>query len=285
MRDDHALLVHPLELDVPELVGRAHGEEVVAEAEVRVGHRRGARRPLRRVEGAVEPALEGRVRDVRLERERRGPAGRLLLGVAGPAQDRRERRRRDDPRVGAGVASTLPAASIARTRNVCEPRVRSENSSGDVQRVPHGLGVERALEGEVGRERPVVGAGEVKVAIVLSVPFCGPGGSAGVRPRRRRGRARPSTRRRRLHLDDHLRVRRPDLRARACRSRRPTPRTSAAASRLLPHGTKSAPSSEHSKVEPGWSDWKVNTLLSVEENAALEARPGRCGRAGRSGWS
>src|SRR5918999_1524470 len=33
----------------------------------------------------------------------------------------------------AGVDSVLPAASIARSRSVCGPRVRSENCSGEVQ--------------------------------------------------------------------------------------------------------------------------------------------------------
>src|ERR687896_1043579 len=73
-----------------------------------------------------------------------------------------------------GVDWTLPAASTARRRSVCEPRVRSENCSGEVHEFQDV--VESRAHSKV---RSAAGVRlsvprKVKVATVSSVPFSGP---------------------------------------------------------------------------------------------------------------
>src|SRR5918992_4861701 len=73
-----------------------------------------------------------------------------------------------------GVDSIFPAASTARRRSVCEPRVRSENCSGEVQEFQDV--VESRAHSKV---RSAAGVRlslplNVKVATVSSVPFSGP---------------------------------------------------------------------------------------------------------------
>ena len=164
-RGDDELDVLPL-TDVPEAVDRAHGEEVRPEAEVLVRHagraRSGLRRVagLRRVEPAVEPAVEGDARHVARELEGRGRARRLLDLDAGAGEDRHDRRRRDDPGVlvrrRVDVAGGVDRPDAQRVRAAREVGVLL----GRRARVPRRGRVERALEAQVDRGRSVVGAGE-----------------------------------------------------------------------------------------------------------------------------
>jgi hypothetical protein len=68
----------------------------------------------------------------------------------------------------------LPAASMARRRSVCEPRVRSEYCSGEVHEfqdvVESSAHSKFRLAVGVRLSVPV----KVNVATVSSVPFCGP---------------------------------------------------------------------------------------------------------------
>ena len=53
----------------------------------------------------------------------------------------------------AGVGSTLPAASFARTRNVCAARGEARVGSAASVHAAHGRAVELALEGQACRRR------------------------------------------------------------------------------------------------------------------------------------
>src|ERR671914_1972076 len=73
-----------------------------------------------------------------------------------------------------GVDSMLPAASTARRRSVCVPRVRSEYCSGEVHEFQDV--VESRAHSKVSSSAGVRLSVplNVKVATVSSVPFCGP---------------------------------------------------------------------------------------------------------------
>ena len=133
---------------------------------------------------------------------------------------------------------------------MCEPRVRSENSSGDVhefhtvsESIAHSK-FERSA-GSVRLSEPV----NVKVAIVLSVPLAGPEriavpGRIASDPELDRPLVHC-----RLDLDDPLRVRRADRHL--VLPALGDPRGPGRRRRQLPpQGTKSEPSSEHSYVSP-----------------------------------
>ena len=110
----------PLVCDGPVLVQCEHGEHVLAVGHVRVGLRRGAVL----LEHAVEPAPEGRVDTSAVKVNvwslasviSSGPVRMIPIGGCETVHV-----------YSAGVGSNRPATSLARTRSVCVPRVRSEN--------------------------------------------------------------------------------------------------------------------------------------------------------------
>ena len=160
-----------------------------------------------------------------------------------------------------GVDSTLPAASIGAQAE----RVRAAGQVGELlgrrARVPRRRRVERALEGEVRRGRPVVGAGEGEDGLLEQRAVLRPGRELSVRLSGVRGELdEPLVDG--LLADDPLRVGRADrelVRAvlddpgRAGRRGRSSHRRAGSRSRR--------PSTR--RWTPGWSDSNVKTAFSV----------------------